>query len=77
MPSSSQKDYSHIYNIIYLGHSFLYIDDTTILSLDSLQNITCQQGFPGHLSIDWSQGAVVEDSLMLCGGHDMVGCVTW
>merc|ERR1712179_385200 len=58
--------------------SYLYLDSTTIVDMNTLQFLTCQQDFPVELSYFWSQAAVVhhngQDRLMVCGGPDMTGC---
>lgn len=63
------------------GPSYLYLDDTTILNMNTLEIITCQQDFPGHLEPAYAQGAVVPyddgDSLMICGGTHRSGCLVW
>jgi len=65
------------------GHHYLYLDDTTILNMTTLQPISCDQQFPGQLDYHngWSQGAVVpvqgEDRLVICGGDRITGCLVW
>jgi len=63
------------------GPSYLYIDSTTILDMNTLQVIPCQQAFPGKLDMYWSQAAVVpyngHDVLMVCGGRHMTKCFVW
>jgi len=63
------------------GPSYLYLSDTTILDMDTLQVKTCQQNFPAQLSVYWSQAAIVpyqgQDCLMLCGGSGLTGCLVW
>jgi len=61
--------------------SYLYLDSTTIVDMNTLQFLPCQQDFPAELSYFWSQAAVVphngQDRLMVCGGPDMTGCFVW
>jgi len=63
------------------GPSYLYLDSSTILDMNTLQLLPCQQDFPSQLSYFWSQAAVVphngQDRLMVCGGPYMAGCFVW
>jgi len=60
---------------------YLYLSDTTILDMSSLQVLYCDQQFPARQGDGWSQGEIVRyygaSYLVLCGGWHISGCWAW